>query len=129
MVSLLLLSHSLKIAEGTKELALQMGGETNIVAIGGAGEGSLGSDYDSTFTAMREAAEQGEVIVLADLGSARLTGQMAREALEDESRERVFLCEAAFVEGALVAAIAIAAGQDSKETLEQLQEYLLPKDK
>jgi len=129
MVSLLLLSHSLKIAEGTKELALQMGGETNIVAIGGTGKGTLGSDYDSTFTAMKEAAEQGEVIVLADLGSARMTGQIAREALEDESRERVFLCEAALVEGALVAAIAIAAGQDSKETLEQLQEYLLPKDK
>jgi len=129
MVSLLLLSHSLKIAEGTKELALQMGGETNIVAIGGTRKGTLGSDYDSTFAAMKEAAEQGEVIVLADLGSARLTGQMAREALENEPRERVFLCEAALVEGALIAAIAIAAGQGSRETLEQLQEYLLPKDR
>jgi phosphocarrier protein FPr len=77
---------------------------------------------------MKRAAGQGEVIVLADLGSARLTGQMAQEALDEKLRERVFLCDAAIVEGALIAAIAIAAGQSAKETLDQLQEYLLPKN-
>jgi PTS hybrid protein len=128
MVSLLLLSHSPKIVEGAKELALQMGGEANIIAVGGTKAGALGADYDRTFAAMNEAAEQGEVIVLADLGSARLTGQMAQEALDSVLREKVFLCDAAIVEGALIAAIAIAADKSAEETLEQLKDYLLPKN-
>jgi len=128
MVSLLLLSHSPKIVEGARELALQMGGEANIITVGGTKAGTLGADYDSTFAAMSAAAEQGEVIVLADLGSARLTGHMAKDALDDELQKRVFHCDAALIEGALIAAIAIAAGQNAEEVLEQLQEYLLPKD-
>ena len=128
MVSLLLLSHSPKIVEGARDLALQMGGDANIITVGGTKAGTLGADYDSTYAAMEKAAEQGEVIVLADLGSARLTGQMAQEALADGLRERVYLCDAAIVEGALIAAIAIAAGQSAQETLDQLQEYLLPKN-
>ena len=128
MVSLLLLSHSPKIVEGAKDLALQMGGDANIITVGGSKTGELGADYDRTFAAMKEAAEQGEVVVLADLGSARLTGQMAAEALDAELQGRVFLCDAAIVEGALIAAIAISAGQSAQETLGQLQEYLLPKN-
>jgi dihydroxyacetone kinase phosphotransfer subunit len=127
MVSLLLISHSPKIAEGAKDLAQEMGGVANIITIGGTKAGTLGADYDNIFAAMGEAAEQGEVIVLADLGSARLTGQMAREALDNNLQERVFLCDAALVEGALVAAISIAAGQSAQEILDQLQEYVLPK--
>jgi dihydroxyacetone kinase DhaKLM complex PTS-EIIA-like component DhaM len=53
---------------------------------------------------------------------------MAREALEPNLQERVYLSDAALVEGALFAAIAIAANQGAKEVLEQLQDYLLPKD-
>ena len=128
MVSLLLLSHSPKIVEGARDLALQMGGDANIITVGGTKAGDLGADYDSIYDAMKEAAGQGEVVVLADLGSARLTGQMAREALDQEMQERVFLCDAALVEGALIAAIAIAAGQSANETLDQLKDYLLPKN-
>jgi len=128
MVSLILLSHSPKIVEGAKDLALEMGGDANIITVGGTKAGTLGADYDNTYAAMEGAAASGEVIVLADLGSTRLTGQMAREALDTEMQERVFLCDAALVEGALIAAIAIAAGQSAKETLDQLQEYLLPKN-
>ena len=128
MVSLLLLSHSPKIVEGAKDLALQMGGDANIIPVGGTKAGDLGADYDRIYGAMKDAAEQGEVVVLADLGSARLTGQVAQEALDSELQKRVFLCDAAIVEGALIAAIAIAAGQSANETLDQLKDYLLPKN-
>jgi len=127
MVSLLLISHSPKIVEGARDLALEMGGDANIIGVGGTKAGTLGADYDRTYAAMSEAAEQGEVIVLADLGSARLTGQMAKEALDSSLQEKVYLCDAAIVEGALIAAISIASGQTAQETLDQLQEFLLPK--
>jgi PTS hybrid protein len=128
MVSLLLLSHSPKIVEGAKELALQMGGDANIIAVGGTKAVTLGADYDKTFEAMEDAARRGEVVVLADLGSARMTGQMAHESLDDSLRARVFHSDAALVEGALIAAIAIAAGQSAQEVIDELQDYLLPKD-
>jgi PTS hybrid protein len=127
MVSLLLLSHSPKIAEGTRELALQMAADANIIAIGGTNAGTLGADYDRIYAAMEEAAKQGEVVVLADLGSARLTGQMARESLDADLRERIFLCDAALVEGSVAAAVSIAAGQNVACALEQMEEFVLPK--
>jgi PTS hybrid protein len=128
MVSLLLISHSPKIVEGARDLALEMGGNATILTVGGTKAGTLGADYDKTFELMQEAAQQGDVLVLVDLGSARLTGQMAREALESDLQEHVYLCDAAIVEGALIAAIAIAAGVDIKNIIEQLKEYVLPKD-
>ena len=127
MVSLLILSHSPKIAEGVKDFVFQMTGETNVIAIGGTKTGTFGTDYDRTFAAMQKAAKRGEVIVLADIGSARLTGQTAMDMLSGELRGRVFPCDAALVEGALIAAIAIAAGQSAGEAMDQLGEYLLPK--
>jgi PTS hybrid protein len=128
MVSLLLISHSPKIVEGARDLALEMGGNTAILTVGGTKAGTLGANYDKTFELMQEAAKQGDVLVLADLGSARLTGQMAKEALESNLAEHIYLCDAAIVEGALIAAIAIAAEVDIKDIIEQLKEYVLPKD-
>jgi PTS hybrid protein len=123
----MLLSHSPKIAEGTRDLALQMAADANIIAVGGTNAGTLGADYDRIYAALEEAARQGEVVVLADLGSARLTGQMACEALDGALQEHVFLCDAALVEGAVAAAVSIAAGQNAAEALDQMEEFLLPK--
>jgi PTS hybrid protein len=128
MVSLLILSHSPKIAEGARDLAIQMCGDANIIPVGGSKAGTLGADYDRIFAAMEEAAKKGEVVVLADIGSARLTGQMAQEALDNELQSKVYQCDAAIVEGSLIAAIAISAGQSAKEVIVQLQDYILPKN-
>ncbi|GHV76452.1 hypothetical protein AGMMS49942_12730 [Spirochaetia bacterium] len=128
MVSLLLLSHSAKVVEGTRDVALQMAGDAEIAIVGGTKDGSLGADFDETLATLRKLVQKGDVIVLSDLGSARMTGQMAAEALDVELQKRVHLCDAALVEGGLVAAIAIAAGQDTEAILEQLQEYVLNKD-
>jgi PTS hybrid protein len=127
MTSLLLLSHSPKIVEGVRDLALEMAGETNIIPVGGTKAGTLGTDFDRILEAMREAAGQGEVLVLADLGSARLTGQMAKEALDSAMQERVFLSDAALVEGAVAAAVAASAGAPAKSVLADIEEYELEK--
>jgi dihydroxyacetone kinase phosphotransfer subunit len=128
MVSLLLVSHSEKIVEGTREIALQMAGEAEIAIVGGTKDGSLGADFDSTFEKMQELVRKGDVVVLSDLGSARMTCQMAAEALDVEFRKRVYLCDAALVEGGLVAAVAIAGGQNTASILEQLKDFIINKD-
>jgi dihydroxyacetone kinase phosphotransfer subunit len=128
MVSLILLSHSPKIVEGVRDMALEMGGnDSNIFAIGGTKAGTLGADYDRIFELLQSAARAGEALVLTDLGSVRLTSEMAREALEPELQNRVFLSDAAIVEGALIAAVSIAAGDNAESVLKDLEEFNVPK--
>lgn len=127
MTTLMLLSHSPKIVEGIRDLAMEMASEANIVPVGGNNAGGLGSDFDRTFAALEAAAKTGEVVLLADLGSAKMTGEMAREALSAELQSRVFLSDAALVEGGIVAAVAIAGGGGADAVIAELKEYAIDK--
>lgn len=128
MATLIILSHSPKIAEGTKELAAEMAANATIVAIGGTSDGSLGADFDRTLAALQQAAAEGDVIVLADLGSTRMTVQMAWEELDEAAQQHVHLHDAALVEGSIVAAVGLSAGMDMDVVLGQLDELKLAKD-
>ena len=50
------------------------------------------------------------VLVLMDLGSAVLSAEMAVDLIDDERRERILLCEAPLVEGAVAAAVTAKLG-------------------
>lgn len=128
MISLVILSHSPKIAEGVMDLAQEMVGEAPIYAVGGTNAGTLGADFDATFQVLDESSIAGDVIVLADMGSTRMTAQMAIEALSAEQQARITLSNAAVVEGAVVAAVSIGGGLSCEMVLEQLQEFELNKD-
>lgn len=127
MVSLVIVSHSKKIAEGVKELASEVSGGANIYAIGGSKAGTLGSDYDSIVQALSDAASQGDVIVLADMGSSVLTVETALDAMDEKSQHRIHVSAAALVEGSVLAAVSIAGGAGLDEILSQLEEFDLDK--
>src|SRR5205823_1029688 len=74
MVGLLLVSHSRQIAAGLAELVAQVSGaEAAVEAVGGAVDGSLGTDGAAVLAALRRACARGETLVLMDLGSAVLS--------------------------------------------------------
>ncbi len=50
------------------------------------------------------------VLVLMDLGSAVLSAEMALDLLGDDRRDRILLCEAPLVEGAVAAAVTAKLG-------------------
>lgn len=127
MISLVVVSHSPDIAKGILALTEEIAKGVSIHAIGGTKDGTLGADFDSIFEALSTVAEAGEVIVLTDLGSARMTAKMAIETLDDEKQGRIHLSDAALVEGAIAAAATIAAGFCVPEVLEQLEPLNLPK--
>jgi multiphosphoryl transfer protein len=107
MVGLVIVSHSATLAEGVAELARGMGADVPIELAGGidAPEPALGTDATRVVEAI-ERADQGDgVVVLMDLGSAVLSAEMALDLLPPERRERVVLCEAPLVEGAVAAAV------------------------
>ena len=122
MVGIVIVSHSHRIAEGVAELAREMGGaEVKLETAGGlqqveGSEGSaepehpIGTDAVLVMQAIERAWSDDGVLVLMDLGSAVLSAEMAIDLLGDERRERIELCEAPLVEGAVAAAVTAKLG-------------------
>jgi PTS hybrid protein len=115
-VGIVLVSHSEKIAEGTADLATQVGGGTvAVVAAGGTDDGGLGTSASRITRGLRLADTGAGVLVLPDLGSAVLTVQaLLADPPDDLPELSVALADAPFVEGAVAATVAAASGADLK---------------
>jgi PTS hybrid protein len=114
-VALVLVSHSPRLAQGTRELAEQVAQGAPIVAVGGAEDGSLGTNALAIAAAIESvAAADGVegVLVLMDLGSAVLSAETALEQLPEEVRPLARMVDAPFVEGAVAAAVEASLGSD-----------------
>jgi len=127
MASLLIVSHSDKIAQGVKELALEMAPDINIAASGGTIEGTLGSDYNKIYTALTNIYTEDGVLVLFDLGSSYMTAELVKEALALEGKEKIHIVDAALVEGAVTAAVQISLGLTIDEIVQSLENLKLGK--
>ncbi|AAF12590.1 dihydroxyacetone kinase phosphoryl donor subunit DhaM [Deinococcus radiodurans] len=113
-VTLVIVSHSAKLAEGVAEFVGQMNaGQVELEAVGGTDDGLLGTSATRIHAALERATQAGgEALVLMDLGSARLRSELALDLLREEQRVRVALAEAPLVEGAFLAAFEAATGGD-----------------
>jgi dihydroxyacetone kinase phosphotransfer subunit len=111
LVSLVLVSHSKMLADGLREMVMQVAGErVRVAAAGGTADGRLGTNADAVVEAIRAADDGDGVLVLLDLGSAWLSVEMALEELSDAERARVCVSEAPLVEGAVLAAVQASVG-------------------
>ncbi len=118
-VGLVVVSHSAKVAEGVVEMAAQMAPGVRLHAAGGTDDGGIGTDATLIADAIA-AADDGEgVLVLADLGSAVLSAQLAiDELVGEDQRGRVRIAEAPLVEGAVIGAIQASTGSSLDEVEE-----------
>ena len=109
-VGLVLVSHSLPLAEAAAALAREVvGGEPPRIAIAaGRADGGTGTNATRVAAAISEASEGAGVVVLTDLGSAVLSADMALEFLGGRIVVRVV--PAPFVEGLLAAVVRAGAG-------------------
>ena len=103
MLGMVIVSHSEKIAEGVRELALQMAKDVNIVPAGGLCDGGIGTDLEKIMNGISEADSGEGVIVLMDLGSAVMTTEMAIDMVEND----VTMIDGPVVEGGIAAAVTI----------------------
>ena len=113
MVGIVIVSHSFRIAEGVAELAREMGGpDIRLETAGGLDmpDHPIGTDAVLVMQAIERAWSEDGVLVLMDLGSAVLSAEMAMDLLESGQRERIQLCEAPLVEGAVAAAVTAKMG-------------------
>ncbi len=122
MIGLVVVSHSLRLAEGVCELAAQVGqAGVRLAAAGGTDdpEHPLGTDAFRVLRAIESVWSEDGVLVFMDLGSALLSAETAVEFLEPERRERVRLCHAPLVEGVVAAATQAAAGAGLEEIVRE----------
>ena len=123
MVGLVLVSHSRQIAAGLADLVAQVAGpDASLEAVGGAVDGSLGTDGAAVLAALRRACARGPALVLMDLGSAVLSVRAALEELDPAERARVALADAPLVEGAVAAGVAASIGGSLAEVAGAAQE-------
>jgi dihydroxyacetone kinase phosphotransfer subunit len=117
-VGIVVVSHSRRLAEGVVELARQMAGDdVALEAVGGAPDGSLGTDADGIADAIARADRGAGVVIVADLGSAILASKTALDLLEPSVTGRVVISGGPVVEGGLVGAVQASIGQSVDEVL------------
>lgn len=113
MISIVVVSHSPKIAQGAKELADEMSqGKINIYAAGGVDDETIGTNAERIHAALEEAMNDDGVLILLDLGSAVMSTQMAIEFLDETDQAKVKISDAPLVEGTIIASIEASAGNN-----------------
>jgi len=111
MISIVVVSHSPKVAQGAKELADEMSqGKVKIFAAGGVDDDTIGTNAERIHTALEEALNDDGVLVLLDMGSAVMSTQMAIEFLDEADQEKIKISDAPLIEGIIIASIEASAG-------------------
>jgi dihydroxyacetone kinase phosphotransfer subunit len=87
-----------------------VGREVPLGWCGGDPGGGLGTSVEAILKAIEAAWSERGVAILVDLGGAESNSEMAIEMLPEGKRERVVVCNAPIVEGAVMAATEAASG-------------------
>lgn len=115
-VGIVIVSHSPKVAEGAADMVRQMvGAEVPLAFAGGDPDGGLGTDVAAIMAAIEAAWSEAGVAILVDLGGAGTNAEMAIGLLDESRRGRVVVCNAAVVEGAVIAATEASGGASLAE--------------
>ncbi len=124
-VGIVIVSHSPDVAKGAADMVRQMcGDEVPVAHCGGDPDGRLGSDVAAILAAIDRAWSDRGVAVLVDLGGAETNSEMAIEMLPPERRDLVVVCNAAVVEGAVMAGAEASSGATLAEVRATAEEYL-----
>src|SRR5712672_4087424 len=125
-VSIVIVSHSSDVARGAAAMVRQMvGREVRVAHCGGNADGGLGTDVAAIKHCIEQVYGPKGVAVLVDLGGAETNSEMAIEMLPKSRRDRVVVCNAPGVEGAIMAATEAASGA-TLEAVRRTAEELTP---
>ena len=104
-VGIVIVSHSPKVAEGTADMVRQMvGDEVKLAWCGGDPAGGLGTSVEAIIAAIENAWTDKGVAILVDLGGAETNSEMAIEIIGEPKSDKIRICNAPVVEGAVMAA-------------------------
>jgi phosphoenolpyruvate---glycerone phosphotransferase subunit DhaM len=116
VVGIVLISHSVHLACGCRDLVAQVAGDSvRIEAAGGGPDGDLGTSSELIGAAIDRADAGDGVLLLGDLGSSILVARhlLGQGTLAVTAR----IADAPFVEGAVAAAVTAASGASLDDVL------------
>lgn len=126
-VGIVIVSHSPLVARGAADMVRQMVGDRVPLAwCGGNAEGGLGTDAKAILAALEAAWTPAGIAVLVDLGGAETNSEMAIETMGAPRADKIVICNAPIVEGAVIAA-AEASGGASLAKVVATAEELAPR--
>jgi len=112
-VGIVIVSHSADVARGAADMVHGMvGDEVPLRHAGGNPAGGLGTDIDAIRKAILSIWSQAGVAVMVDLGAAEMNAEMAIDLLPNDQRQKVRICNAPVVEGAVLAATEASGGSN-----------------
>ena len=117
MADILIISHSRKIAEGTKALVEQMAKDVTIHASGGV-DGDIGTNIDQISEMLGSIGN--DTICFYDIGSSLMNLEMAVEMYDGP--HAVHISKAPLVEGSFLSGVESSVGTSTGEILEKLNE-------
>ena len=122
-VGIVIVSHSPRVAEGAADMVRQMVGEEVPLAwCGGDPAGGLGTSVEAILDAIQRAWSDRGVAILVDLGGAETNSEMAIEMLPTDKANKVVVCNAPVVEGAVMAATEASGGASLAQVQATAQE-------
>ncbi len=123
-VGIVIVSHSALVAQGAADMVRQMvGDQVPLAWCGGNSQGGLGTDVSAIVAAIGKAWSEAGVAILVDLGGAETNSEMAIEMMPERQQDRIVICNAPIVEGAIMAATEASGGatlEMVKATAEEL---------
>jgi len=124
-VSIVIVSHSAEVAKGAADMVREMvGDEVRVAHCGGNPEGGLGTNVPAIMEAIQSVYGPPGVALLIDLGGAETNSEMAIEMLPTEMQDKVVICNAPIVEGAVMAATEAAGGSSLNEVRATAEEFM-----
>ncbi|MBQ3334473.1 MAG: PTS-dependent dihydroxyacetone kinase phosphotransferase subunit DhaM [Eubacteriaceae bacterium] len=117
---IILVSHSEQLANGVAELIGEMADDNVVIkAVGGTGDGRLGTNAMNVMEAIEEMAELKNILVYCDLGSSVLSTETAIEMVDEELQEKVHIVDAPLVEGAFYGVVKACVAETAEEVIEE----------
>lgn len=124
MFGIILVSHSQKITDGTKEMIEEMTGTNDavrIISAGGTGDGRLGTNSIMIMEAIEENADCHHILIFCDIGSAILSSETAIDLIDDEELAmKTEIMDCPLVEGAFAVAVQATVCQEKETIIQEL---------
>jgi len=118
MTGVIIVSHSEKLAEGLKDIAMEMNdGSVKIIAAGGADGGRIGTNTLKIKAAIEALADREHILIFVDLGSSVMSSEAAIDLVDDEIQEKVHIVDSPLVEGVIGGVVQATICNDLDEIL------------
>ncbi len=123
MTGIIIVSHSEKLAEGLRDIVMEMNdGSVDIIAAGGADGGRIGTNTLKIKKAIEDLADKDQILIFVDLGSAVLCSETAIEMVDEDLQEKVHIVDAPLVEGVIGGVVQATICDDLNEIVRTCKE-------